>query len=645
MSYFKNNPHQCLLFFNNDNPQCNYKTQQQQQHLNHHQQRQRFFFQCYKTTLFLFVYLSTIHNKQQHNLFAMATSNICNTTSPSSSCYQQQQQQQQKNQDELVLNEIQSHLSSTSTTLSSSSPPFFFPNNDKYTFTIPSYNFFQSIAYSDTFRTKYWRIRPLLIPSSSLTTTTTSTKSSSWVTNIFTMKDLQTIDGSFISGQQTSLEIRKGSKGGDDDVKRWRNNKNIKDNPQRRTRWDDVVTALTGGTVFFNHASLSFPSLAHICRLATLAFGLPTNVNIYVTPPLVETSIPPHTDRQDVLIMQTAGSKRWRVWGPPKQGKPGVDPFNRGKNGDTITERELQSGKLLINAVLRPGDVLYVPAGFPHATDTSTVVVNESNDSVKMESTDIFSETSLHLTLGLDAHVWGLTYMHLRQFVLSRSGKDPALRRGATFTVSEEASWDITRTIPVGFLAGKKAGWDKTRNESCQNNDHFTPNATQMGSIENEYLEEFIDDLKKIIMRLEHHRWADEESKSKKEESTKDKDAVDSNNEMDYELVSSNAIQHKKAREPLPTHGQFLSVIEYILCQHLPSVLHAQEVMYSHVTDPRDDSMLLEMRKLSKKQNEIMQQFSAFGQERYEEDVQVEREEKNEVEEDFWHQFKTGWKS
>ena len=105
------------------------------------------------------------------------------------------------------------------------------------------------------------------------------------------------------------------------------------------------------------------------------AFGLIANVNVYVTPPHQTLSVPPHTDRQDVLVFQTAGTKQWRVFAPPPRTDQN-DPLTRGKTGDVLLFEEMDDEPLL-DIVLRPGDILYVPTGFPHATDTSTDVTEQ----------------------------------------------------------------------------------------------------------------------------------------------------------------------------------------------------------------------------------------------------------------------------
>ena len=51
-------------------------------------------------------------------------------------------------------------------------------------------------------------------------------------------------------------------------------------------------------------------------------------MNLYLTNAGVEVSAPPHTDEQDVVIVQTQGRKRWRVYSPPNNSKkPGNDPL------------------------------------------------------------------------------------------------------------------------------------------------------------------------------------------------------------------------------------------------------------------------------------------------------------------------------
>ena len=130
----------------------------------------------------------------------------------------------------------------------------------------------------------------------------------------------------------------------------------------------ELRAALARGTVFFNGAGLDYARLAAAGALAQETLGLPVNLNVYLTEKGRDVSVAPHTDAQDVLVFQTAGRKRWRVWRPPPR-SAAADPFARGKRGDdALAPAEL--GDPLFDAWLEPGDVLYVPIGFPHATST-----------------------------------------------------------------------------------------------------------------------------------------------------------------------------------------------------------------------------------------------------------------------------------
>ncbi|CAN0345300.1 unnamed protein product, partial [Discosporangium mesarthrocarpum] len=67
--------------------------------------------------------------------------------------------------------------------------------------------------------------------------------------------------------------------------------------------------------------------------------------------------------------------------------------------------------------------MLYVPTGFPHTTDTVT--------RIELEESGEAASPSVHLTMGVDSHIWGLNYAALRSFFLARSGaRDPILAGG-----------------------------------------------------------------------------------------------------------------------------------------------------------------------------------------------------------------------
>lgn len=185
-----------------------------------------------------------------------------------------------------------------------------------------------------------------------------------------------------------------------------------------RMTLSQVKSALEVGTVIFNNIGAHIPRLAGPTLASTDALSLPGALNMYVTAKGMRTSAPPHTDRQDVLVVQMEGAKRWRVFTPPTDGdvKPNADPFARGKGEDSLPLHTLLEGRegrlgseVLMDVVTREGDVLFIPAGFPHTTDTVE------------ESSDVDYDTSIHLTFNIDTHVWDLDYLGARSAALRRN--------------------------------------------------------------------------------------------------------------------------------------------------------------------------------------------------------------------------------
>lgn len=223
--------------------------------------------------------------------------------------------------------------------------------------------------------------------------------------------------------------------------------------------FEDISSALDKGTVIFNAAGAHIPKLAGPSLACTDATMLPCALNLYVTAPGQRTSAPPHTDKQDVAVVQTSGRKLWRVYSPPTASlKPGADPLARGKGDDSLPLYQLpQYGcQLLLETVLNPGDVMFIPAGFPHTTST---VVSDDRD---VRPSPVDAEPSIHLTLGIDHHIWELDYLSARRLGLRRAGvRDTTLGQLGTEDnpfvgqVNELplSTWkDLLAELPLGLL-------------------------------------------------------------------------------------------------------------------------------------------------------------------------------------------------
>ena len=224
--------------------------------------------------------------------------------------------------------------------------------------------------------------------------------------------------------------------------------------------YDDVLTALEKGTVIFNAAGAHIPRLAGPTLACTDATALPCALNLYITAAGKRTSAPPHTDKQDVVVIQSTGCKHWKVYTPPNPAdKPMADAFARGKMDDSLPlymmEKEMGC-LLLLETTLYPGDVLFIPAAFPHTTST----IIPSAEDPRHESA--IQDTSIHLTMGFDHHIWDLDYLSVRRFALRRAGiVDTALGctqdtdnpyTGACNELPLEVHDDLFAELPMGFL-------------------------------------------------------------------------------------------------------------------------------------------------------------------------------------------------
>ena len=224
-----------------------------------------------------------------------------------------------------------------------------------------------------------------------------------------------------------------------------------------RMNLEQVNQGLEKGTVIFNAIGAHIPKLAGATLACCDATSLPNAVNMYVTAANQRTSAPPHTDKQDVVVVQSTGSKHWKVYSPPTHSfKPSSDPFSRGKGDDNLPLFALQDFgcSLLLDVVLHPGDCLFIPAGFPHTTDT----VTEDDD----------GSTSIHLTFNFDTHVWDLDYLSLRRLALRRAGVDDTKLGqtrdednryvGNVNMLSNELHTEIFKQIPLGILEDDDVG-------------------------------------------------------------------------------------------------------------------------------------------------------------------------------------------
>lgn len=219
----------------------------------------------------------------------------------------------------------------------------------------------------------------------------------------------------------------------------------------------------------------------------------------------------------------------------------------------------MNNGTPIIDTILQKGDVLYVPLGFPHTTDTSTLVDGAD--------TSVFHEPSVHLTMGLDTHVWCLSIAHMRWSLLQRCEKDVNLH-----TENDDAYWKAMESIPVGFLGGKE--W-KESIRTMEQKEGLTETFKTM--LANKLTQSLID--------LEPNRW--------KVEGTNDRD-------------------DDPDRESLPGKNDIDEVSDYFVTKHWVNLMDTQEMLFKDV-DPASEETLVKAFRGTQDQNLVMEKFGEFS--------------------------------
>ena len=105
----------------------------------------------------------------------------------------------------------------------------------------------------------------------------------------------------------------------------------------------------------------------------------------------------PHYDVHDVFIFQISGAKNWKIYPPIFDLPHASQPFRPQMSPDSAPLLELD---------IEPGDLLYLPRGFVHTTNTG-------------------NRASAHATLGVTVYTW----VELLAIWLQSSKNDADFRR------------------------------------------------------------------------------------------------------------------------------------------------------------------------------------------------------------------------
>ncbi|WP_404373569.1 cupin domain-containing protein [Kytococcus sedentarius] len=145
---------------------------------------------------------------------------------------------------------------------------------------------------------------------------------------------------------------------------------------------DRVRSLFAGGaTIVLQGLHRTWPPIAEFARELGDELGHPVQVNAYITPPQNQ-GFSAHYDVHDVFVLQVHGTKHWTLHEPVVAHPLRDQPWDTVR--EAVAHRAAQDAPL-IDAVLAPGDVLYLPRGTIHAAAAQ-------------------GEISAHLTIGV--HTW-----------------------------------------------------------------------------------------------------------------------------------------------------------------------------------------------------------------------------------------------
>lgn len=161
-----------------------------------------------------------------------------------------------------------------------------------------------------------------------------------------------------------------------------------------------------GSSVVLNSIHLRFNTLGRFVADLGCELGQIVGVNGYYSPP-GSWAFARHYDTHDVFVLQIAGLKAWSVYNPPIElpiEHPKLDRQNLTRAARPVFER-----------ALRPGDVLYLPRGWPHEARTT-------------------EDASLHLTIGIQVYTW---FDDIRNLIDQLASEQVLMRREAGSTSHE----------------------------------------------------------------------------------------------------------------------------------------------------------------------------------------------------------------
>jgi bifunctional lysine-specific demethylase and histidyl-hydroxylase NO66 len=169
-----------------------------------------------------------------------------------------------------------------------------------------------------------------------------------------------------------------------------------------------------GASLIANHLHRVCPEVAQVASMLEHEFAARSFANVYCSFKDVQ-AFQTHYDLHDVFAVQAEGEKTWRIYESRAD-----TPVTSLPPGDEIEKWLTESrGKLLFEAVMKPGDILYLPRGQYHDALTG-------------------AQASLHVTFGV-APATGLSVFKLLESALTKESEFRAYLPDARLTAELSA--------------------------------------------------------------------------------------------------------------------------------------------------------------------------------------------------------------
>lgn len=144
----------------------------------------------------------------------------------------------------------------------------------------------------------------------------------------------------------------------------------------------------TGASLRLLRPQVHVEGIYRLCAYLESFVECVVGANVYITPEHSQ-GFAPHFDDIDAFVCQVSGFKRWRVYAPRKDG---LDKLPRRSSVD-FDRKDVDGTPAVIDTVLAPGDMLYLPRGAIHEARTLESDATKENGGV--------AGTSVHVTVSM----------------------------------------------------------------------------------------------------------------------------------------------------------------------------------------------------------------------------------------------------